>query len=53
MAERMGAGYVTAGHVFLTECKKGLPARGLPFCGVSVNLSEYLFMLLAGSLRIV
>lgn len=31
MGERMGAGYVTAGHVFLTECKKGLPARGLPF----------------------
>ena len=31
MAERMGADYVTAGHVFLTDCKKGIPARGLPF----------------------
>ena len=30
-AERMGAGYVTAGHIFLTDCKKGLAARGLPF----------------------
>ena len=30
-AEKMGAGYVTAGHIFLTDCKKGLAARGLPF----------------------
>ncbi len=30
-AERMGAGYVTAGHIFLTDCKKGLPARGIHF----------------------
>lgn len=27
----LGAGYVTAGHVFATDCKKGLPGRGLPF----------------------
>ena len=30
-AERMGADYLTAGHIFLTDCKKGLPPRGLPF----------------------
>lgn len=30
-AEKMGADYVTAGHIFLTDCKKGLAARGLPF----------------------
>lgn len=30
LAERMGAGYVTAGHIFLTDCKKGAAARGLP-----------------------
>ncbi len=27
----LGVSYVTAGHVFLTDCKKGLPARGLDF----------------------
>lgn len=26
-----GATYVTASHIFPTDCKKGLPPRGLPF----------------------
>ena len=30
-AESLGAGYITAGHVFATDCKKGLPPRGLDF----------------------
>lgn len=30
-AEALGCSYVTAGHIFETDCKKGLPARGLPF----------------------
>lgn len=30
-AEKTGASYVTAGHVFATDCKKGLPPRGLDF----------------------
>lgn len=30
-AKRAGATYVTAGHVFATDCKKGLPGRGLDF----------------------
>lgn len=30
-AERLGATYLTAGHVFDTDCKKGLPGRGLTF----------------------
>ncbi len=30
-AEAAGADYLIAGHVFPTECKKGLPARGLRF----------------------
>ena len=30
-AENLGCTYITAGHVFLTDCKKGLPARGLDF----------------------
>ena len=30
-AERLGCTYITAGHVFETDCKKGLPGRGLGF----------------------
>ena len=28
-AESHGADYITAGHIFTTDCKKGLPGRGL------------------------
>lgn len=31
IAEKNGASYVTAGHVFATDCKKGLEPRGLKF----------------------
>lgn len=30
-AQRLGATYITAGHVFPTECKADVPARGLQF----------------------
>ena len=30
-AEKMGADYVTAGHIFVTDCKRGLAPRGLEF----------------------
>ncbi len=30
-AEQLGCTYITAGHVFKTDCKKGLPGRGLDF----------------------
>ena len=30
-AQRLGADYVTAGHIYETDCKKGLPPRGLEF----------------------
>ena len=30
-AQKRGADYITAGHIFTTDCKKGLPARGLDF----------------------
>lgn len=30
-AESLGATYVTAGHIFPTDCKKDLPSRGLDF----------------------
>ena len=30
-AQRLGATYLTAGHIFATDCKKDLPPRGLGF----------------------
>lgn len=43
-AERMGAAYITAGHIFATDCKKGLEPRGLDFlhevCG-AVEIPVY------------
>ena len=30
-AQILGAGYLIAGHIFQTDCKKGIPGRGLPF----------------------
>lgn len=30
-AEALGCTYITAGHIFATDCKKGLPGRGLDF----------------------
>ncbi len=30
-AERLGCTYLFAGHIFPTDCKKGLPGRGLDF----------------------
>lgn len=30
-AEKLGCTYITAGHIFATDCKKGLPPRGLDF----------------------
>lgn len=43
-AQALGAAYITAGHVFPTDCKKGLPPRGLGFlksvCG-AVDIPVY------------
>ena len=30
-AETLGCTYITAGHIFETDCKKGLPGRGIKF----------------------
>jgi thiamine-phosphate pyrophosphorylase len=30
-AQKLGCTYITAGHIFATDCKKGVPARGLEF----------------------
>lgn len=31
IAEKKGADYITASHIFPTECKTGIPARGLEY----------------------
>ena len=31
LAEKSGADYIIAGHIFATDCKKGLPPRGVKF----------------------
>ena len=36
-AQNLGCTYITAGHVFLTDCKKGLPGRGLSFLKETCN----------------
>lgn len=36
-AESLGAGYIIAGHIFATDCKKGLPPRGLDFLRAVCN----------------
>ena len=30
-AEKLGCTYITVGHIFDTDCKKGLPGRGIDF----------------------
>lgn len=30
-AQALGASYITAGHIFATDCKKGVPPRGTEF----------------------
>ena len=30
-AVELGCNYIIAGHIFATDCKKGLPGRGLDF----------------------
>lgn len=43
-AVNLGATYITAGHIFPTECKKGVPPRGLSFLSSvcsSINIPVY------------
>lgn len=39
-AERLGASYVFAGHIFETDCKKDVPARGLGFLKQIVEVAK-------------
>ena len=36
-AQQLGCTYLTAGHIFATDCKKGLPGRGLAFLETVCN----------------
>ena len=36
-AQKLGATYLTAGHIYTTDCKKGLPPRGLDFLREACN----------------
>ncbi|MGN0151901.1 MAG: thiamine phosphate synthase [Wujia sp.] len=43
-AEQLGATYLSAGHIFATDCKKGLPPRGLDWLKditASVSIPTY------------
>lgn len=42
LAMHLQADYMTAGHIFETDCKKGLPGRGLSFLSKVVCKSEVL-----------
>lgn len=44
LAEKLGCTYITAGHIFDTDCKKGLPGRGLDFLKTYVQVFPFLFM---------
>ena len=44
IADNLGVDYLTAGHIFNTDCKKGIPGRGLVFLNnivSSVNIPVY------------
>lgn len=44
LAQKLGCTYITAGHIFDTDCKKGLPGRGLEFLSdvcKSVNIPVF------------
>ena len=39
-AENLGASYLTVGHIFDTNCKKGIPGRGIDFLKNIVNSAD-------------
>ena len=44
LAEKLGASYITASHIFPTECKKGLSPKGLKYLketAASVDIDVY------------
>lgn len=39
-AEKLGADYLIAGHIYATDCKKGVPPRGIAFLKEVVNSAD-------------
>lgn len=39
-AQRLGCSYLIAGHIYETDCKKGLAGRGLPFLQAACEASS-------------
>lgn len=39
-AQQLGCTYITVGHIFATDCKKGVPPRGLDFLEDICKLSQ-------------
>ena len=39
-AQRLGCSYLIAGHIYETDCKKGLPGRGLSFLQAACAASQ-------------
>ncbi|MGE4507858.1 MAG: thiamine phosphate synthase [Eubacteriaceae bacterium] len=40
VAQKMGASYLIAGHIFATDCKKGLSPRGLDFLAAVCRVTQ-------------
>ena len=47
-AQDLGCTYITAGHVFETQCKAGLPGRGLEFLRAVCEAAEIPVMAIGG-----
>lgn len=50
-AQQLGADFMFAGHVFVTDCKKGLPPRGLDFLRNVVQAVDIPVYGIGGSMR--
>lgn len=48
-AEKLGTSYLTAGHIYVTDCKKGSRHGDFPFCRMYAKLCRFRFMALAES----
>lgn len=48
-AEKLGTSYLTAGHIYVTDCKKGSRHGDFHFCRMYAKLCRFRFMALAES----
>lgn len=47
-AQRLGCSYLIAGHIYETDCKKGLPGRGLSFLQAACKTSPLPVLAIGG-----